>query len=450
MKSLTSKIITCVVLFGIGGYLIGTPQQSEQSINTHTVDSSLISPVVAQQTQQTDDELNQQIISDPNIQLCQGFDTCGCGVENCGGGCDSASFSSGFGYGSAAPAMAGRSVEGVGPYTQGRNGGEGRWSNHEQVPWEQFAYGEYIGPHRTPHVPEYRLRVNDSLEFVYLRTREKSLEPYRLYVGDTISISSAIDPSLTQQNLVVRSDGMVSLSLIGQVSTAGKTVENLQRELNDKYTKFVKNPAIVVQVNQGDTPLQDLVDSVDARAGQGGQARAATVSPDGTVQLPGIGSVPAIGLTLDEIGREVNARYRLRQGGIEVTPILIQRAPRFIYVVGQVGQPGRFELVGPTTVMQALALAQGDLQGGNLRQAIVFRRDQDWRLTATRLDLNGALIGRRPQPSDDIWLRDSDIVLIPKKPVQRLSEAVNLYFSNTLYGLFPGQLGSFDAGAVIQ
>ena len=225
---------------------------------------------------------------------------------------------------------------------------------------------------------------------------------------------------------------------------AGKTVENLQKELNDKFTKFVKNPSIVVQVTQGETPLQDIINSVDARAGQGGQARAATVSPDGTVQLPGVGSVPAIGLTLDEIGREVNARYRLRQGGIEVTPILIQRAPRFIYVVGEVAQGGRFEMVGPTSAMQAIALAGGFGTGGNLRQAIVFRRDQNWRLTATKLDLNGALLGKRPHPSDEIWLRDSDIVLIPKKPIQRLSEAVDLYLQRTLYGIFPQQGVAFN------
>ena len=149
-------------------------------------------------------------------------------------------------------------------------------------------------------------------------------------------------------------------------------------------------------------------------------------------------------MTLDEITREVNARYRLRQGGIEVTPILIERAPRFIYVLGEVAQPGQFELVGPTSVLQALALAEGELIGGNLRQVIVFRRDRNWRLTATRLDLNGAVLGKRPYPSDEIWLRDSDIVLVPEKPIQRLSDAVNLYLASTLYAIFPQQGVAFD------
>jgi polysaccharide export outer membrane protein len=96
-------------------------------------------------------------------------------------------------------------------------------------------------------------------------------------------------------------------------------------------------------------------------------------------------------------------------------------------------------MVGPTTVIQAIALAGGFKPGGNVREVVVFRRDQDWRLTATRLDLNGALLGKRPHPSDEIWLRDSDIVLIPKKPIQRVSEFVELYLTNTVYSIYPQQ-----------
>ena len=214
--------------------------------------------------------------------------------------------------------------------------------------------------------------------------------------------------------------------------------------IRDRYTKFVKNPAIVVQVLESDTPLQDLIRAVDATAGQGGQLRQATVSPDGTVQLPLVGSVPAVGLTLDEIRREVNARYRTRLRGVEVTPILLERAPRFLYVVGEVDNPGSFEMTGPTTVIQALALAGSFDEGSNLRQVIVFRRDQNWRLTATKLDLSGALLGKRPHPSDEIWLRDSDIVLVPETPVQRWSEAVNQYLTNSLYAIFPQQGVAFD------
>ncbi len=378
-----------------------------------------------------------RVIVDSQVQLCQGVQCDG----SCGGQCvqcaGQVAVAGGYGFGPDTQPGYGKSLQGINQFTEQRRGREPTWRDSEPIPWEAFAYGEYIGPHRTPDVPEYRLRVNDVVEFVYLLTREKTVEPYRLYVGDVIQIISAIDVSLNQNLIQILPDGTVSLTLIGQVQAAGKTVADLQAELNEKYQAFVKNPSIIVRVEQSETPLQDLLNSVDARFGQGGQGRAATVSPDGTVQLPLIGSVPAVGLTLDEIGREVNARYRQRLQGIGVTPILTTRAPRFIYVVGEVQQAGRFELTGPTTAIQAVALAGGFRIGGNIEQIVVFRRDQNWRLNATLLDLSGALYGKRPYPSDEIWLRDSDIVLIPKKPIQRLSEAVNLYITNTLFRIFP-------------
>ena len=392
-----------------------------------------------------------EVIRDSNIRLCQGYDD-SCSTCNSGVGVNVAQPQvavASYAGGNASTNQPYKSngvkhFAGVNEYTRGPGGGEPTWRDAEMIPWEAFAYGEYIGPHRQPHVAEYRLRVADQLEFVYILTREKSPEAYRFYVGDTISISSAIDDSINVPTIAIQNDGAISLTLIGQVRVAGKTIDDLQRELNERYSKYFQNPSIVVQVIQGDTPLQDLLNSVDARAGTGGQSRTATVSPDGTVQLPLIGNVPAIGLSLDEIEREINARYRKRLAGISVTPVLTQRAARFIYVAGQVNNPGQFELTGPTTALQAIALAGGEQVGGNLRQIIVFRRDQNWRLTATKLDLAGALFGKSPHPSDEIWLRDSDIILIPRSPIRRFSDQVNLYLTGTLYAIFPQQGVAFD------
>ncbi len=321
---------------------------------------------------------------------------------------------------------------------------EPTWVQESMIPWEAFAFGEYIGPARGPHVPVYRVRVDDDLEFVYQLTREQMFQPYRLGVGDQIRISSSADESLNQGNstdpIEILPDGSISLRLIGRVLAARKTIEELQDELNERYKAFFAegaDPAIIVSGTRTDTRLQDLINAVDARFGSGGQARPATVSPDGTVQLPMLGAIPAAGLSLDELEREVNMRYRELIHGVEVTPLLTTRASRFVYVLGEVAEPGRFTMEAPTTAMQAIALAGGWNPGGNLRQIVVFRRDHNWRLMAIRLDLSGGLWGKRPMPSDEIWLRDSDIVLVPKMPIQRIADAVDLYFTQSFYGIFP-------------
>ena len=136
--------------------------------------------------------------------------------------------------------------------------------------------------------------------------------------------------------------------------------------------------------------LEDLRATVDARAGTGGQGLEVTVTPEGTISLPAIGPVPVQGLTLDEVKREIDERYDAVVQGIEITPILDTRAPRYVYVLGEVKTPGRFTLEGPTTVTQALSLAGSWNVGANLQQVVIFRRGDDWRLMATMVDLHCA------------------------------------------------------------
>ena len=122
-------------------------------------------------------------------------------------------------------------------------------------------------------------------------------------------------------------------------------------------------------------------------------------------------------------------RYAQFFDGLEVMPILATRRRATSFVVGEVRTPGRYTLEGPTTIMQAIALAGGWNNGANLRQMVVFRRDDCWRLMATKIDIHGALYGKRPCPADEIWLRDSDIVLVPKSAVLVTDDAINLLFT---------------------
>ena len=315
-------------------------------------------------------------------------------------------------------------------------GKELSWAQRRPLPWQVFAHGEYVGPTRAPHVPMYRVRVDDQVTFVFRLTREETSQPYKLNVGDQIRVELA-NEDLYTRDLVVQPDGTISLPYVGQMRTSGRTVAELKSAIEDAYKELYPEPDLTITPLQVNTILDDIRNTVDNRQGQGGQAFPTRVSPDGTVQLPAIGTVFAQGLTLEELRYEIEERFRTITPGLEITPILTQRAPRFVYVLGEVAQPGRFELTGPTSAMQAIALAQGWAQGSNLRQIVVFRRTDDWRLVATRLDLRGALYGKRPVPSDEIWLRDSDIVLVPKTPLQRADELIDMVFARGVNQILP-------------
>jgi polysaccharide export outer membrane protein len=338
----------------------------------------------------------------------------------------------------------------------GCNCGEVGWDARGMIPWQEFAQGEYVGHARTPHVPEYRLREGDVVAVYYRRTREELSRPYELQVGDRIRIESLTagntagaqrtpevppaDDGISRE-LVVQPDGTITLPLLGQVRATRRTVPDLRDELEKQFEEYFRMPSITVTPIAVNTKLEDLLDTVDSRAGTlGGRQIQITVTPAGDIQLPGIGNVFVQGLTLAEAKQEIDARYNAEVPGVQVTLVLVQRARRFIYVLGEVNVPGRFELEGPTTAMGALALAGSHRLGANLRQVVVFRRGPDWRLMATMLDLRGALYARRPVPADDIWLNDSDIVLVPKSPIQQVDDFLEQVFTRGVYSLVPREV----------
>lgn len=316
------------------------------------------------------------------------------------------------------------------------------------MPWQLYAQGEYVGHGRTAHVPEYRLRVDDVLECIYRLTRAQSSKIYRLNIGDQIRVESFSDPNLNRDLLVVQPDGMITLRLLGEVAAAGKGIEQLREEIERLYSKYYKEPSITVTPIKVNTRLEDLRDAVITRFGFGGQIRNARVIPDGTISLPAIGAVPAQGLTLTELKAELDSRYDQTIEGVEVTPVLLERAPRSVYVLGEVRSPGRQVLSGPTTLMQAVAMAGGWNVGANLRNIVIFRRGDDWRLLATRVDMWGPLMrGNEPCPAGELWLSDSDVVLVPKMAVLRADEWANLLFTRGIYQVAPMQY-AFSFGSL--
>ncbi len=310
------------------------------------------------------------------------------------------------------------------------------WRSQQLIPWQMLAHGEYIGPARSAHVPVYHLRVDDVVRCVYGLTGNPSPQPYQLDVGDVVKIEAVNRPDLNREALI-QPDGALTLPLIGTVPAASHTLAELRDDVENRYKQFVKEPQISITPVKVNTRVEELRLSVDQRYGRGGQGVIIRINPAGTIQLPAIGSVPAQGLTLDELKSEIEARYNRRFYGVEVTPILEDRAPRYVYVVGEVKNPGRFSLEGPTTAMQAIALAGGWNVGANVRNVVVFRRDENWCLMATQLDLRPGLYGKRPCPTDEIWLRDSDLVLVPKSKILIRDEWIQLFFTRGLYGIVP-------------
>ena len=326
----------------------------------------------------------------------------------------------------------------------GRNGApcKATWGDRQCIPWSLFGPGEYVGPARSEHVSTYFLRVNDLVTLTFIESRNKTAEHYHIGVGDRLQIEwlqgAANMESRLNRDLMVQPDGTVTLPLVGDVSAAGKTLTEFRDELVTHFSKYQRDPQITVTPIQVNVGIQDLLKAVTSKSSTSGQIQDLKVTPEGTIQAAGIGSVYVQGLTLDELRSELEARYKAVFGpGLTVSPALTERATSYVFVGGEVKEPGRYTLEGPTTVMQAITLARGWNIGANVRQVVIFRRDQNWCLKATKIDIRAPLYGKDPCPSNDVWLRDNDLVIVPKSCILCATDVINLYFTRGVYAVFP-------------
>lgn len=328
--------------------------------------------------------------------------------------------------------------------------GEASWGDMAPMDFDVYGPGGYAGPPRLAHLRHYRLRPGDQLQVVFLITRRQNNGAYKLEVGDEVLVESITDADLTrgslESGLRIQPDGSITLRLIGQVHAAGLTIEALREQINRLYRPLYPEPAIDVTPVRTNRLAEDIREAVGGQGGFNAQVIDLVVQPDGKIRLPGIGEVCVQGFTLEEMKTEINLRYADTVVGLQIEPLLTQQAPHFVYVLGEVAAPNRIELTTPTTVLGAIAAAGGSLPGANLRQVVIFRRAEDWRLISTMLDLQGAIYGKKPSPADEIWLRDGYVVILPAKPITRFNWFVRQVFTEGAYGVIPFGGVSFNFG----
>jgi polysaccharide export outer membrane protein len=132
----------------------------------------------------------------------------------------------------------------------------------------------------------------------------------------------------------------------------------------------------------------------------------ATVNPDGAVLISPVGPIRVAGITLAEaraLIKGVMSQY-YRPDILSVSLISLRTFE--VHVVGMVKEPGAVEVNGVTRVSQAVAMAEGIVGGGSMRNILV-RRGAD----TLRADLTSYI--NLGDNALNPFLRDGDAVYVP-------------------------------------
>ena len=134
------------------------------------------------------------------------------------------------------------------------------------------------------------------------------------------------------------------------------------------------------------------------------------VDTSGNINLPLIGAVRSAGRTAGEMSSDIAARLAsqyLRDPQVTVT--VKEAASQKITVDGAVTKPGVYEMRGSTSLLQAVAMAEGPTRVADLTKVAVFR-SIDGRRSVAVFDLSAIRQGRASDPQvlgDDVVVVDT-------------------------------------------
>jgi polysaccharide export outer membrane protein len=147
-----------------------------------------------------------------------------------------------------------------------------------------------------------------------------------------------------------------------------------------------------------------------------------TVQPDGFVTLKAAGRLRLAGKTLPQISDQIEDAYAgtLNRPGVSVA-LKDFLKPHFL-VAGEVGHPGRYELRGETTLLQAITVAGGLTERSKHSQVVLFRRVSADLAEARVFNLKRMLRAR--DVCEDPRLQDGDMLFVPQNLLSKISRIV--------------------------
>lgn len=257
---------------------------------------------------------------------------------------------------------------------------------------------------------DYRISPGDVLDVLYQVRSWEEQPNFKIAVDHVVSVRFVNYPEFNETQ-AVRPDGNISLAYLGSVHVTGKTVEELTNELKQAYKKNLKDPDLYVVLEEFRGAIKEL--KTDLRTAPRGLSRLVTVRPDGIATFAMVGDLAVAGNTIPEMANRLNEKYKQILPGLSADLFLEKQSGSRIYVFGEVNQPGAYEIIRPTSIFEAIAMAGSVKSSARIDSAIVFRQKKD-RLLATRVDLKKVMIPTKLEEEDE----DDKAVTAPGEPEQ--------------------------------
>ena len=165
---------------------------------------------------------------------------------------------------------------------------------------------------------------------------------------------------------------------------------------NGKKADVMAAPEFVTMVGEDKVPrlhIGDVVSVTFTGLPETVEPLDKPIKEDGTITLPDVGRVKAVGKTIGELEDAIHDLY-VPKVYLHLNVTVKTSSDRVYYIRGEVRAPGRLIYAGPITVSKAITSA-GDFTDFANRSSVILTRSNGDRF---RLNLNKILAGDQPDP----------------------------------------------------
>ena len=138
--------------------------------------------------------------------------------------------------------------------------------------------------------------------------------------------------------------------------------------------------------------------------------RTVPVRPDGKISLPLINDIQAAGFTPTQLATIITEKLKKYLTEPQVSVIVRTINSRRIYIMGEVGRPGTFQLLPDMTILQALSGAGGFTQFANMKGIYLLRTENGKQI---KYPFNYKEVVKGWRPEQNIVLKPGDTIIVP-------------------------------------
>ena len=280
----------------------------------------------------------------------------------------------------------------------------------------------------------------DVLQIGYFLTPPTDRAVYRVGQGDVLRLDVAEHPDLKAERVLVGPDGQIALPLLGTLLVAGETLGALSKQIGSGYRKEnIRTPHATLSLVESNSGSRQFVNQL-LNGSRGTSVLTVIIADDMEIHLPLIEPMDA-NQSLSAVREDIRRAYQARFGNeLDVVVNMSQRAPRNIYVLGEVNRAGAVPLQPGMTPLMAVAAAGGLTDGADAGKVILTRLlpNRDYRYWVVNLKEGLTNIRYR---GNTIRLAPQDIVLVPQSAIDEINVYIDKFVKADLPTALQRELG---------